>query len=676
MSGLVQTLRLVGRTYADYSTERAHKPLHPALRQVRQVRWVLWISFAGLALYVMYARPAAAAFALFDPIVDSANQDSQTWFTAIQGLVRPTFLMLGTIELCWAAAIWAFEKDSLNSLAIEVIKKIMFHGFFYALLQYAPVWIPSIVNSFQTAGEAAIGTQTTLTTDSIIEMGLDVIGKIWTQTAAYEWSITAFDPEEVLGTANPVAYAFLALAGAQYVLAAITSIIVAFAYVIVAAQFFTLKVESYVLFAAGAIFLGMGSNSFTKDYVTKYLNYAINVGVRLLVLILILSLTLTAVNKMGIGSVFDPKALLGVMAAAVLQAILAIKAPDMAGALLNGSPGLTAGGVFNTALNTAAQFRLATGSVGGGAAAGGNHQGGSQQGGGHQGGPRQGGGGPNSLNDAVSAGHRPMSERPVREGAAETLRGLGSSGASLGRAPAPLSPGVPQRGAGGGTGGLGGAPGGPDDSPNWRGSSQAGGFSGTQSPNTTMAPSDPGSNLETLLDSPPMRSQPTPESGATPERMPPSALRRVLSPRGDASAPAARRVHFALPPGHATWNDSSGSNGSNQLDDSPPSQPPATATGPTDPALNSAAAPESSGSLPSEPLAPATGSRRRGSVARREFSDSEVPTDSSNVSDLSDIDTPPSPPPAVLPRASSRPSLPSSSDLAGPSRARPDSTRT
>jgi type IV secretion system protein TrbL len=418
MNGIVLTVRLLVQMYADHKAADARRVRHPMLVRAGHLRWCLWISFGVLLLYVVYAPEArAGVFHLFDPIANNAQTESNNWFLTIQGLVRPTFLLLATLEICWAAAVWAFEKDSLNSLSVEVIKKIMVHGFFFALLQYAPVWLPLIVGSFQRAGEVAVGAPA-ITTDGIINLGLDVIAAIWAKTIAFILPILAIDPEEILGTANPIAYAALALGEAQYVLTAITTVIIAFAYVVLAAQFFTLKLESCVLFAAGAIFLGFGSSTWTRDYVTKYLNYAINVGVRLLVMILILSLTLDAVSRMSSGFAFDYAALFGVMAAAVLQAILAIKAPEMAGALMNGSPGVTAGGVFNSILNTAAQLRMA--GIGGGAA----------------GAARGGGGAERSqgLGHAVNAGRGSANQHPDRSGAAPMVSGLGDRG---GGQPAP-----------------------------------------------------------------------------------------------------------------------------------------------------------------------------------------------------------------------------------------------
>ena len=115
---------------------------------------------AGLLLFALLTHAAwgatsqsiggqTADFTLFDPIDADSQRIAGGWLLTIQGLVTNTFRILAVIEICWAAAIWAFEKDSLNSLAVEIIKKIMFIGFFFTLLTYAPTWIPTIVAAFR-----------------------------------------------------------------------------------------------------------------------------------------------------------------------------------------------------------------------------------------------------------------------------------------------------------------------------------------------------------------------------------------------------------------------------------------------------------------------------------------------------------------------------------------------
>ena len=369
----------------------------------RRRRWLMWLGLGAFLLlaFVLCVHPAYAGSAtvgsktqnvtLFDPIVNDVNGRSQTWFSIIQGLVQNTFIILGTIEICWAAAIWALEKDNLNSLAVEIIKKIMFIGFFYALLQYAPQWIPAITSTFEQVGETAGGTGP-VSTDDIVATGLAAVDYIWSMKP----NLTLFN---VWGHLPSL------------VVAAFVSLGVIICFVIVAAQYFVLKVESYILFAAGAIFLGLGSSSWTKEYVSKYLNYAINVGVRLLVLILIISLMDEAVRGEAGKVTFDVVPLLKLLAVVVLECILAQKAPELAGSLMNGGAGMTAGSAMSGAMSTFGGVKNALGTVAGAVGAVAATAARTAQGAGN-------------LNKAVSAG-RQLAQQQGKTGTAAKLSGLG-----------------------------------------------------------------------------------------------------------------------------------------------------------------------------------------------------------------------------------------------------------
>ena len=369
----------------------------------RRRRWLLWLGLGALLLlvFVLCVHPAYAASAtvgtqtqtvtLFDPIVNDVDGRSQTWFSIIQGLVQNTFIILGTIEICWAAAIWALEKDNLNSLAVEIIKKIMFIGFFYALLQYAPQWIPAITSTFEQVGETAGGTGP-VSTDDIVATGLAAVDYIWSMKP----NLTLFN---VWGHLPSL------------VVAAFVSLGVIICFVIVAAQYFVLKVESYILFAAGAIFLGLGSSSWTKEYVSKYLNYAINVGVRLLVLILAISLMDEAVRGEAGKVAFDVVPLLKLLAVVVLECILAQKAPELAGSLMSGGAGMTAGSAMSGAMSTFGGVKNALGTMAGAVGAVAATAARTAQGVG-------------SLNKAVSAGGQ-LAQQQGKTGTAAKLSGLG-----------------------------------------------------------------------------------------------------------------------------------------------------------------------------------------------------------------------------------------------------------
>lgn len=408
IGNLVTTLRIAQQLSLELTTHIAARRASTYIKKTPVSVLFAAACLGSCFLLALIADPAwgatsqpvnnqTATFTLFDSIEQDAETQSNSWFGTILNLVRPTFLILATIEICWAAAIWALEKDNLNSLAVEIIKKIMFIGFFFSLLQFAPEWIPTIADTFVEVGERATGSEA-VTTDGIIATGLAVIKAIWAEAPTGLF--------KVLGKLG------------QILVACFVTLGIIIAYVIIAAQYFTLKVESYILFAAGAIFLGLGSSSWTKEYVSKYLNYAITVGVRLLVMILILSLMLGAINRMSEGFTFDYEPLLKLLAVAILQAILGVRAPEMAGALLSGGVGLSAGTASSAGSSALGGFKSMVGTAVGAATKVAGAVGG------------RGGGG---LAQSASAGR--ASARPTGMGGGNAsstpgrLNGLGTGGA-------------------------------------------------------------------------------------------------------------------------------------------------------------------------------------------------------------------------------------------------------
>ena len=324
------------------------------------VRWLLWISVAASVFCLLYAHPAHAAKAcvggfchtvnLFDSMDGKANSASNTWVSNITALITPTFWILATIEFCWAAAVWVYEKDSLNSLTVEIIKKIMFISFFYAVLQHATSWIPTIVESFKTVGNQAAGAPN-LTTDYIIANGLAICDMIM-------GSAPHLNIFNVWGNIP------------KYIVAAFCCFGILICFVLMAAEYFCALMESYILFATGAVFLAFGSSNWTKDYVQKYLNYAIAVGVRLLVMMLVWALFALLAPSDAFSWDYGP--MLEQLGIAILQCMLFLKAPDMTQALLQGGTGLTHSVVTGAAgAITGGVVQAGAMAFGGGAVAGG-----------------------------------------------------------------------------------------------------------------------------------------------------------------------------------------------------------------------------------------------------------------------------------------------------------------
>jgi type IV secretion system protein TrbL len=236
------------------------------------------------------------------------------------------FGLLLAIELAVTGAKWVLEKDDTRSFIAAMVSKILGVGFFYALLQFAPTWIPALMNSFRDAG-ATVGGAGILSPSAVFAQGLNFVIIIFK-------SISDMDLWDAVGV----------------ILAALpAAVFIIMAFVVVAGQLLVTLVESYIVISAAVIFLGFGGSRWTQDFVQKYLGYAIAVGVKLMIIYLLIGASSTLFNgwaallssaTSGLQFIINSWVVMG---GAAFFAFLAWMIPSMASSMLSGSPSLTGG---------------------------------------------------------------------------------------------------------------------------------------------------------------------------------------------------------------------------------------------------------------------------------------------------------------------------------------------
>jgi type IV secretion system protein TrbL len=228
--------------------------------------------------------------------------------------------------------------------------------FFLGLLQNAPTWVPAVVDSFSQAGAAISGQNTVLDPSSTFGQGLQLA-------------------KAMLGTLNNPAIFTAVL---PVLLAVLCSIGVVIAYAVVAGQLFITLIESYIVISAGLFFLGFSGSRWTLPFSERYVGYAVSVGIKLFMLYLIVGLGATLAQQWQTlftpAVVAQPEVYIGVAGSALVFMLLGWQIPNLAGALMNGSPSMTLGTAGNMVATTAsAGAGVATGAfavagVGAGAA--------------------------------------------------------------------------------------------------------------------------------------------------------------------------------------------------------------------------------------------------------------------------------------------------------------------
>lgn len=361
----------------------------------------LFIAAVFLILFFIFSFDANAAagtcakfgdktqcseFTLFDGFLDAQKDASKTMAGMVAGLVRNTFFILATIELCWSAAIWAIEKDNMSALGSELIQKIMFISFFFMLLESGPYFIEAIEYSFADAGTLISKFTANTSTDGIIVNGFNLILKIWEKSPFFQDGPDYSDGFDLIDLCfiiltpleavarllkiaikalipgiggiidlfltSPCKVVNIILHIPQIILAFIVTCIIAVVYAIAAFQFLCLKIESYVVIVAGMVFLGLGSSRWTSQYASKTLSHAVTIGFRMLVLLIALGFMQNIIDaEIGKGFEFEFEPLLRMMALAIFMMFVVMQAPDMAVVLLDGEGlGMSSGMTVSSAM--------------------------------------------------------------------------------------------------------------------------------------------------------------------------------------------------------------------------------------------------------------------------------------------------------------------------------------
>ncbi len=248
------------------------------------------------------------------------------WVANIAGYANALFGALAVIEFAWSAAVMVLEKADLQSFTAALVRKIMWIGGFYMLLINGPVWIPFIIDSFTQIGQNSSGVMS-ISPSNVFGQGLNVAGAL-----SNGFSIAGF-------LTQPAVILSLVFA----------AIIVVISYAMITIQFMVAMVESYIVVAAGFIFLGFGGSRWTAPYAERYIGLAVSNGVKILVIYLLISVGTNLGNAwvteaQGASTSASPEMVaLDVMAAALMYMMLCWQIPKLFSAVLGGSPALAGG---------------------------------------------------------------------------------------------------------------------------------------------------------------------------------------------------------------------------------------------------------------------------------------------------------------------------------------------
>lgn len=283
---------------------------------------------------------------------------TRDWQSTIMDAARSLFWILAAIEIGLAAIWLALAAASLDSWFAELVRRILFVGFFAFVLDQGPGFAHAVVDSLFAIGAG----QGSASPAEVFDAGIRVA------SALSEHASFGVFEDNALAIASVIAMG-----------------VVVICFSLVAAIFVSVMVEMYVGLLAGMIMLGLGGSSFTKDFALRYLIYAFSVGMKLMALVMIARIGSEVLLGLASAPISGSEPLVSTLSIAgisVVVFIISLYVPSIVQGVVQGvsvsqggeairhgmqATSFAADGAFLTATATGQSFQAATSARAGGA---------------------------------------------------------------------------------------------------------------------------------------------------------------------------------------------------------------------------------------------------------------------------------------------------------------------
>jgi type IV secretion system protein TrbL len=296
----------------------------------------------------LYAQAQGGSFV--DAVSNQYSNSALSWILSIQQHSENLFWILAAISAVWTFAVLVLQNGDLADFVGAAVRYIITTMFFYWLLDNGPQFGAKILASTLRLATDASGINGAGWTD-FVNLGV----KIFMDTAR---SVSYW---------NPV----------QAVLLAVVALLIMVALGLITVTLVLVNCETYIMLAAGTIFLGFGAAEWTRDLSISYFKHLLGVGIRQFVTLLLAAIALDILRSIDAahtttGWGFDLQALAVALVAAVILLALIAKVPASVAAICGVPIGGAALGVSTlfAGAGTAAQASSIASGLGGAALAG------------------------------------------------------------------------------------------------------------------------------------------------------------------------------------------------------------------------------------------------------------------------------------------------------------------
>src|SRR5271165_5121011 len=228
-----------------------------------------------------------------------------TLLSKIQNAASSLFWSLALISLVWTGLTMALKRADLMEICAELVRFIIFTGFFWWLLTTGPDLAGKIIASLWQLGGQVSGTGNSIFPGDILTLGLTIFQN---SISHINW----FMPETI-------------------VIPVLITLIIMLACVWIAAHVVVMLCAAWVVLFAGLIFLGFGGCRWTSDLAINYFRTILGIAVSLMTMLLIVGIGINFLQNLVqlTGQTPDIPSLAALMCATVLLAFIIHKLPAM-----------------------------------------------------------------------------------------------------------------------------------------------------------------------------------------------------------------------------------------------------------------------------------------------------------------------------------------------------------
>lgn len=296
-----------------------------------------------VVLFSASAHAGLDSAGVLDNVTARYQAQAVSWSGAITAAATRLFWSLALISMVWTFGLMALRKADIGELFAELLRYVIFTGFFFFLLSNAPAIATSIMGSLkQLAGDAA-GVPG-LSPSGIVDVGFKVFSSVIDNSSLWEPVDTA--------------------------IGAIIAILILGMLALVAINMVVLLVSGWILAYAGIFFLGFGGARWTSEIAINYYKTVLGIAASLMGMTLLVGIGQAVLNeyylKMGDTTLKD---LAVILVVAGMLLYLVNKIPSLIAGIITGASVGDAAGMGGAGAGTLVAAAAMAGAAAAGAVA-------------------------------------------------------------------------------------------------------------------------------------------------------------------------------------------------------------------------------------------------------------------------------------------------------------------